>query len=338
MSALERTQSLQRVGALALVPALLRQHFVKPESVLTAAGLDLNALANPENTIPYAGMGLLLEVAAARTACPHFGLEIGERVHTATLGVVGELMRNAPTIGEAICDFSKHQHRNAHGGMVYLTKSREEVFWGYAVYEPKVRGSQILSDATAMAGCNLIRELAGTEEVPIMEVRLMRSRPMRPHLYENAFKASVHFDAEQTGIRLSSRCLNRRIRGADARRRDVLQERVKSTWYAGEMDTPTLVRRALRVGLIQHQTSATAIAMQLGMGRRTVQRRLNDANLPFQQLLDETRCDFAQQLLLGTKLNISEISAIVGYRQPGVFSRAFSEWVGTTPLKWRMAQ
>lgn len=141
MSAMERTQSLQRVGALALVPALLRQHFVKPESVLTAAGFELNALADPENTIPYAGMGFLLEVAAIRTECPHFGLEIGQKVHTATLGVISELMRNAPPIGEAICDFSKHQHRNAHGGMVYVTKSRGQVFWGYAVYEPKVRGS-----------------------------------------------------------------------------------------------------------------------------------------------------------------------------------------------------
>lgn len=189
-----------------------------------------------------------------------------------------------------------------------------------------------------MAGCNLIRELAGTEKVPIMEVRLMRSQPMRPHLYENAFKASVHFNAEQIGIRLSSRYLNQPILGADARRRDILQERVTSTWFAGAMDTPTLVRRALRISLIQHQMSATAVAMQIGMRRRTVQRRLNDANLPFQQLLDETRCDFAQQLLLGTKLNISEISAIVGYRQPGIFSRAFSEWVGITPLKWRMEQ
>jgi AraC-like DNA-binding protein len=43
----------------------------------------------------------------------------------------------------------------------------------------------------------------------------------------------------------------------------------------------------------------------------------------------------AQQLLSDTRLAAAEIAAILGYSNPGAFSRAFRGWSGSTPRRWR---
>jgi hypothetical protein len=93
------------VGPLSSVTELLRRFRINPAEVLTAAGLSATALDNPEATIPYADVGLLLEAAAGKTRCPYFGLEVGKQIRTTSLGLVGQLMRNAPTVGVALQDF-----------------------------------------------------------------------------------------------------------------------------------------------------------------------------------------------------------------------------------------
>jgi hypothetical protein len=120
-----------------------------PAEVLPAAGLSTQALDDPENTIPYAAAARLLDLAAARTRCPHFGLEIGKQIRTTSLGLLGELVRNAPTVGVGLLDFATHQHRHANGGLAYLLKDRDLAFFGYVVYLPGVPGNHLVCDAAA---------------------------------------------------------------------------------------------------------------------------------------------------------------------------------------------
>src|SRR5579863_5560534 len=123
-----RSENVQRVGVLAFVPGVLRRFGVDPAEVLAAAGLSPKALDDPESTIPYAAMGVLARIAADKTQCPHFGLEIGNLIVTRSLGIVGEMMRNAPTLGVGLLDFATHQHRNSHGGVVYLLRDQHRAF------------------------------------------------------------------------------------------------------------------------------------------------------------------------------------------------------------------
>ncbi len=334
MIAVDRTPNLQRVGFLALLPGILKKHETDPAEVLRSAGLSTQALDNPDSTIPFEAMGRLVEIAADKTQCPHIGLEIGSMILTRTLGPIGELMRNAPTLGDALLDFAMHQHRNAHGGVVYLTADTSHAFFGYAVYQVNVPGNQIICDAAATAAWNLVRELASDENA-IEGVSISRTEPIELEPYRCIFKSKYRFDAEQTGVSVPVSILQKPIRGADPALRKLLAGRVARTWHAGELDLLTQIRRALRLGLIHGHASAIEISDELGMGRRTLQRHLDQAGISFQELLDEARCEFAQQLLVGTRLHIADVSKIVGYPDPSVFTRAFVRWRGTTPTTWR---
>ena len=131
-------ENRQRVGFLAVLPPLIRRLGVDPQSIFAEAHLKPDALSDSEGTIPYEAMQVLVKAAAEQAGCPHLGLLIGQQIGPATLGMVGELMQNAPTLDIALRDFAIHQHRNAHGGAVYLAVRQDHAILGYAVYHPDV--------------------------------------------------------------------------------------------------------------------------------------------------------------------------------------------------------
>ncbi len=328
-------ENLQRVGFLSHLPGLLRRFEVDPIEVLAASGLGEDALDNPEGTIPYRAMGLLAELACKSTRCPHFGLEIGRQVRTETLGVLGELMRNSPTLRVSLQDFALNQHRNAHGGVAYLFEEGPQAFLGYAVYQPNVPGNYLICDGAAMGAFTIFRELAGSGHTSGVEVLFARSEPSNIAHYRQAFGVKLTFNADQTAVIFPRRMLDQPIRGADPKHRISLERTVRELWHAGETDLSTQLRRELRVALIRGDVSAIKAAAQMGMNRRTMHRRLDEIGLKFQKALDEIRCEYAQQLLVYTRLEINKIATTVGYRDPSVFTRGFTRWTGSTPSQWR---
>jgi AraC-like DNA-binding protein len=328
-------ENLQRVGFLYHLPQLLRRFGVEPLEVLAAAGLSPKALDDPEGTIPYQAMGQLAAVCCERTGRPHFGLDIGREIRTSTLGFLGELMRNSPTLRIALQDFALHQHRHAHGGVVYLLEDHAQAFFGYAVYQPNVPGNAMICDGAAVGAFNILRELVGETHAPTLEVLISQSEPQNVAYYRRCFGVKVSFNSDQTAVVFPRRLLSLPIPGSDARRRLALERQVETIWHAGDNDLATQLQRELRIGLIRGHVSAASIAARLKMSRRTLDRRLANAGLPFQKALDEARSEYARQLLTYTRLEIGKVATIVGYADPSILTRAFTRWSGATPSDWR---
>jgi AraC-like DNA-binding protein len=328
-------ENLQRVGFLAYLPELLGRFGVDPIKVLATCGLGADALDNPEGTIPYQVMGRLAEAACKSTHCPHFGLKIGRQIRTDTLGLLGELMRNSPTLRVALQDFALNQHRNAHGGVTYLLEDGPQAFFGYAVYQPNVPGNHLIYDAAAMGVFTVFCELAGVGHASALEVLFSRSEPRNIAPYRHSFGVKTTFNADQTAVVFPRRMLHQPIPGADPGRRIALEKRIRELWHVGDNDLGTQLQRELRVALIRGDVSATRAAGQLGMNPRTMHRRLSASGLQFQKVLNETRCEYAQQLLAYTGLEIGKIATIVGYTDPSVFTRGFTRWTGVAPSQWR---
>ena len=329
------TENRQRVGLFALVPSILRRFQLIPAEVLASAGLLPEALDDPEGSIPYLNAGMLLKVAAEMTDCPHFGLELGKMVRASSLGLIGELMRNAPNLREALRDFAVNHHRNSHGGVVYVLEEKHSAYFGYAVYELDTPGNQVISDVAALAAFNFVSEMLGTHQVVDLKVLLCRPEPLSLAPYNEAFGVNLRFNAEQTAVVMPRTWLDKPIPGANSIRRTALQGLVRSFWGVGDLDIVTQVRRAVRICLVRGHVSAPVVARELGLGGRTLQRRLNEFGLGFQDVLDQTRCEYAKQMLSNTRLGIAEIANIVGFKDHSILTRSFTRWAGVTPSGWR---
>src|SRR5690242_12271055 len=126
----------QYVGSLTEVPSLLAALGVDPATVLASAGLSLDSLSAPENRIDYAAFGRLFANGAKATGHEQFGLMVGRMYRLSSLGLLGDLVRNCATLGEALQLLTVHQHINSAGGIAFMLKRGAAVDLGHAVYYP----------------------------------------------------------------------------------------------------------------------------------------------------------------------------------------------------------
>jgi AraC-like DNA-binding protein len=98
------------------------------------------------------------------------------------------------------------------------------------------------------------------------------------------------------------------------------------------------VRRAIWSRMQGTRTSLEQVARSLGIGVRSLQRRLGEEGTSFAALLDEVRHAMAVRLLLERDLSIQEIGFLLGYSDASAFHRAFLRWEGTGPKLFRRRQ
>ena len=98
------------------------------------------------------------------------------------------------------------------------------------------------------------------------------------------------------------------------------------------------VRSVLLEALPAGEVSMQAVCKKLGMGTRTLQRRLQEEGSSFQQILDALRNSLAHHYLHNSSLSGADISFMLGFEDPNSFVRAFQKWNGSTPQAIRLIQ
>ena len=106
----------------------------------------------------------------------------------------------------------------------------------------------------------------------------------------------------------------------------------------GLEDIAAQVRRALRPRLMLDEDDRDAIAQVLGMGPRTLTRRLSAAGTTFEAIKDEMRFTVARELLALTRLPIGRVAETLAYADNSAFNHAFLRWAGISPSQWRSQQ
>lgn len=102
-----------------------------------------------------------------------------------------------------------------------------------------------------------------------------------------------------------------------------------------QRSTSELVEASLFELLPSGRTQVRDVAKELGIGTRTLQRRLASENTTWLEVLNHTRQRLAQHYLRSTKMSAAEISFLLGFDDSNSLYRAFNRWTGTTPESWR---
>jgi len=95
------------------------------------------------------------------------------------------------------------------------------------------------------------------------------------------------------------------------------------------------VKWVLKRGLASGRRELADVATDLGMSERTLQRRITEEGTTFRELLVAARQELGRQLLADSEATIDEIAYLLGYQDTSSFHRAFREWEGVTPARWR---
>ena len=102
---------------------------------------------------------------------------------------------------------------------------------------------------------------------------------------------------------------------------------------------PNALSHQIRKHFLQTPTAEwaelTELAQHFNMSEATMQRRLKQERVNFQQLKNEIRRDLAISLLEQTALTLQDISEQLNFHDASAFHRAFKKWTGVSPGAYR---
>jgi AraC-like DNA-binding protein len=196
-----------------------------------------------------------------------------------------------------------------------------------------------LVDETAIASLvQLARDMTG-RFLAVSRVAFVNPAPADLTPYTDFFGGEVLFDQPATEVHLQHEQLQLPLRRSDPALLALLDTQAEQL-LAQVAALPAEVeawRRRLVPLIREARPTLAALADTLHMSARTLQRRLSDQGLSFQQLLDDTRRHLAEGHLAEARLDLAEIALLLGYSEQSAFQRAFKQWTGSTPAQWRRA-
>lgn len=323
-----------RVAPLLALPMLLDEFQIAWQPLLEQLGLPHTLLESPENTIPFAVAGKLLKICAAETGCPHFGLLLGQRNSSSTLGATGFLIRNAPDVGTALHELIEYFDLHDRGATPFIKKMPKTSILGYDISVGNIEGAeQVLECALAVAH-NLMKDLCGAHWNPL-EVHFRHGKPPSTEAYRHFFQAPVRFNADDNALIFRTTCLNDKVVGADTLLRHHFQQHVAQLRTRCSQDVKSQVGLVIDQLIASETCTLEAVAAHFSIHPRTLNRRLKEAGTSFREIVGQARHARACELLCATDHSIESISEILGYSSHAALNRAFASREGMPPGKWR---
>lgn len=323
-----------RIAPTMSLPVLLREQGIDPAPLLSEFGLAPAQFEEPDYTLSFHVRSQLLARCAQATRCPHFGLMVGQRAGLGSFGLLGYLMQSAPDLRTAatlgVRLFKLHNPNSTSA----LVVRRSTATFSHTLFELGTEGRAQVIDLSVGILVNSLRTLCGPGANPI-EVRIAHSRPRTVAPFNDFVRARVTFDSPDTAVVIPAAWLDQPLPTADPLLHQLMQQRVEELQSQAGEAVAAQLRRVLPALIDARSAVVSEAAARLGLGVRTLNRRLAAEGTTFARLRDETRHSMAVQLLRGTKLQAAEIAEKLGYANASAFTSAFRRWSGQPPSHWR---
>lgn len=300
--------------------------------MLRRAGISPALLENPDNRLPAAVVVRLLEQSAKRSGNDNFGLLMAESRSFASIGPISLLLDRLPNtraVIETLQAFRRHMND-------IVTVDLEEADDTALIKIGFMPGyAQVhVTDFAVAVGYRVLIGVSRGNWAPAT-VHLARRTPADLAPWWRFFQAPIEFDSLFNGFACPSAALDIPNPHADpvmAQHAEHLLQLVPLP--REEAPVSDRVRRAIALLLPSGQARLEAVAAQLGMNGRALQRGLENDGTTFARLLKDVRRELAQVYLAGAQ-SVTTIAAQLGYASPSAFTRWFVDEFGASPQAWR---
>lgn len=308
---------------------------VDPEPVFRRNGLPVAIDANPDARVPYIALINTLNTLADITSTPHFGLLVARRQPLTTMGLLGAVAAEAPTVGQAISDIGDHLKVHINGARAICEVEKEIATWRIAVDlegAPDLKQKHLLSVGL---GFNILRQLLGPGWLP-SRVQFDHAQPEDVRPYKQFFRCPVLFGQEFSCLCFPHEVLQRGNAEKNVSDYGQLKSALAISQQLLEGGFADLFHSTIREAIEMGTLSLENVAAALDISPRTLHRRLREElGTNFREASDKIRIQLGMKYIRNTTLPLSDISGILGYSELAAFSRAFKRKVGCSPRQWR---
>ena len=318
-----------------IVANVINMYGLDASAMFQRHGIHPASLSNPNARIPSRTWDSLARDAAVHIPDPAFGLLAARCWHPSNLGALGYAWLTSSTLRTGLGRVVRYWRLLGEASSTRLEESSAGLTIVLARQAPDPVSSAITVDFVIALLVDLCRMNAGSSLRPVA-VRLRRTRPEDGEAYRRHFGCVVHFAADADSFTLSRRDVDRPLPTSNRHLAATL-DRILAEQLAHLDKNDVIARCQARLldQLSSGELSENAMAQQLHMSRRTLQRKLAEADLTYQKLVDDTRRDLAMRHLEDSRLSITDVTFLLGFSQQSAFTRAFRRWTGTSPSAYR---
>ncbi len=323
------------LGLGGLFDELARQGVTR-EMLLANTGLSEEAFDDPGAGMTHRQKVQLFGNVRRLTRDPAVGLRAGQRQRLSDFGVFGYALASSATLGEAIA--FGIEHIKLVGPVLEKSMRIEDgiaVFAGHDVFEL----NDLLPLMTEFWFSTTHAIIGHIIERPFRSISLMLpySAPAHASLYETIFRCRIQFDAGVMEWRFDAAQLAEPLPNANRITAQMCVDFCNRMMTALSPDEPEIVR-TIRLECLNHAgefPKVEEVASRLNMTPRTLHRRLAEAGLTCQEVIDDVRRRLAEEFLRNTRLPVEEIADRTGFSDASNFRKAFRRWSGSTPADYR---
>ena len=305
-------------------------------SLLEAIGVTRATLVDVNGWVPVDAMARAWILVSEQASDADFGLHAAETLPMGVYGVLEFATMSSPDIGETLQRVARYYR--LMGAMSELGLEVGAA-GGRVTLRPVVAiAAQALRHYHEYTFAFLVTRgrMLGGERVAPSEVRFMHPEPATgTGEHARVFRAPVRFGQPMNELLVPRDVLAIPLRAADATSSAILA-RTGETMLAGDAgDALGRVRTAASAALDAGDARLELVARRLGVGARTLQRRLGGHGTSYARILDDVRREKAQRWVEQGAMSLGEIAFGLGFSEPSAFHRAFKRWTGRTPRDYR---
>lgn len=317
-----------------LIEKALQAYGCDPAPLFAKAGIKRNVSFNPDARIATTRLQALWKYSVAETCDPCFGLTVAGQFQPAAMHGLGFAWLASDTLRDAF-------NRLVRFSRFLNPLLRAEIDDGRNTIDLVIRGGESANivfaslDLAMAVFLRMCRITVGEHVVPVRAC-LRRPDPGCNERFAATFAAPIEYEAHDNRLCFDPQLVNRPLMTGNPELARINDQAVID--YLARFDRANITMK-VRAGIIEQLPGGTpdqsSIARVLHVSTRSLQRRLRDEQTSFRYLLDETRRELAMQYIRQGYRSLGEVAFLLGFSEPGNFTRAFRRWTGRSPKEYR---
>ncbi len=301
-------------------------------AIVRAARLGLGFFEQAKISVTTDELFALWTSIGVESADPAIGLWLGSNERVESCAPLSIAMLAAPTLQEALVRAARYKRLTCPEEIEVVSRRGE----------CSARFHWLLADEhTPFALIDLCfawlfhigrRGSGGT----VSPIRIELRRPSaRARMYQRHFGCPILFDAPRDAIVFDASDVMRPFVTHNADLLAIVAPHLEAELSRAATEVLVQVKAVIKRLLCGRRPDLEDVARELAVTPRTLQRRLAAEQQTYQQLLEEARREMSHHYLLETDLELNEAAFLLGYTDASSFFRAFRQWEGTSPGRWR---
>jgi len=247
-------------------------------------------------------------------------------------GVIGLTVMTSQTVAQMGATLSRFYDllNNVH----QIERGRKEGQFFLRLVPATAQQSPRLERMSLCIWVQTLRWLTGRHDL-VFDARFTGPTPANVAAYQAIFRGTVRFEQSANELWGAIEYVNLPLAAQDAAVHGMLHGQAQSELERSTQRFGGFINEAerrLRMRLDHGELPALdALAADLALPVRTLQRRLDEAGFSFRKLVERVRLTQAMSYLQATDAPLAEIAARLGFANVGTLNRAFKRWTGCAP-------